>query len=156
MPTVDGELEIGRMRPDDLDQVLAIEQVSFPTPWSRAAYRREVTENSYAHYLVMRLEGSIVAYGGMWVVLDEAHITTLAVTPALRCQGLGRRVLEALGELAASLGASRISLEVRRSNLTAQRLYNRFGFSACGIRRRYYTDTNEDALIMVKEGIRPG
>jgi len=146
---------IRRMRPEDLDEVMAIEEASFPTPWSRAAYRRELGDNAYAHYLVACIGEAIVGYGGMWVVLDEAHITTLAVAPAMRGRGLGSRVLGALIELAAGLGATRATLEVRRSNLVAQRLYVRHGFVVRGVRRKYYTDTGEDALIMEKEAIRP-
>lgn len=144
------------MRVGDLDQVMDIEVVSFPTPWSREAYRREIADNSYAHYLVMLAGGEIIGYGGMWVVLDEAHVTNLAVTPARQRQGCGRRLLSALIELAAALGADRLTLEVRRSNRAAQMLYLQHGFVACGARRNYYADTQEDAVVMVKEGLRTG
>ncbi|HSW11091.1 MAG TPA: ribosomal protein S18-alanine N-acetyltransferase [Bacillota bacterium] len=155
-PVLSGGEEIRRMRVGDLDQVMDIEVVSFPTPWSREAYRREIADNSYAHYLVMLAGGEIIGYGGMWVVLDEAHVTNLAVTPARQRQGCGRRLLSALIELAAALGADRLTLEVRRSNRAAQMLYLQHGFVACGARRNYYADTQEDAVVMVKEGLRTG
>lgn len=142
------------MRIDDLDQVMNIEMASFPSPWSRNAYQREITDNSYAHYLVMLAGGEVIGYGGMWVVLDEAHVTNLAVAPAHRRHGYGRRLLSALIELATALGANRLTLEVRRSNRAAQMLYVRHGFVTCGVRRNYYADTQEDALVMVKEGLR--
>jgi ribosomal-protein-alanine N-acetyltransferase len=151
-----GDEAIRRMSLEDLDQVMAIEEVSFPTPWSREAYRREIVANSYAHYLVMLAGGEVVGYGGMWVVLDEAHVTNLAVNPTRRREGRGKRLLSALIELAAALGAERLTLEVRRSNQAAQMLYIRQGFVACGVRRNYYADTQEDALVMVKEGLRTG
>lgn len=149
-----GGEEIRRMRVADLDQVMDIEVAAFPSPWSREAYRREIADNSYAHYLVMSAGGEIVGYGGMWVVLDEAHVTNLAVAPACRRQGYGGRLLSALIELATAVGADRLTLEVRRSNQAAQTLYIRHGFVVCGVRRNYYADTQEDALVMVKEGLR--
>lgn len=131
-----------------LDQVLQIERASFPTPWSRQAFLSEIHQNDFAHYYVCLSDGRVIGYAGMWVILDEAHITNVAVHPEYR----GRRVGEALvrhllGE-ARNLGADRMTLEVRLSNLAAQRLYQKLGFVPVGVRKGYYVDNNEDALLM--------
>lgn len=139
------------MRVTDLDEVLAIENRSFTTPWSRAAYHRELVTNGYAAYIVGRLGGKVVSYGGMWVILDEAHITNIAVHPNLRNRGLGRLTMLALERKAAELGASRMTLEVRVSNAVARHLYESLGFRGTGIRRNYYSDTHEDAIVMWKD-----
>lgn len=139
------------MRVTDLDEVLAIEQASFPTPWSRAAYHRELVTNGYATYIVGRAGGRVVSYGGMWVVLDEAHVTNVAVHPARRNAGLGRQTMLALEEKARELGACRMTLEVRVSNMAARYLYESLGFRGTGVRRNYYSDTHEDAIVMWKD-----
>lgn len=139
------------MRVADLDEVLAIEQASFSTPWSRAAYHRELITNGYATYLIGRLDGHVITYGGMWVILDEAHVTNIAVDPGFRARGAGRRTMAALEERAAQLGASRMTLEVRVSNLAARRLYEALGYHGTGVRRNYYSDTHEDAMVMWKD-----
>ncbi len=139
------------MRVTDLDEVLAIEQASFTTPWSRAAYHRELVSNGYATYLVGRLDGRLVCYGGMWVILDEAHVTNIAVHPDYRNAGVGRRMMHVLESRARELGATRITLEVRVSNLAARHLYEKLGFRGTGVRRNYYSDTREDAIVMWKD-----
>ena len=136
------------MRPDDLPAVQQIELRSFPTPWSSRAFLAELTENLYAHYIVAVSEERPVGYAGMWIVLDEAHITNIAVEPRLRGRRVGERLLRELILLAAELGAQRMTLEVRRSNLVAQSLYRKLGFVNRGLRKGYYTDTHEDAIIM--------
>jgi len=143
------------MRVADLDEVLAIEHLSFPTPWSRAAYHRELVTNGYATYIVGRLDGRVVSYGGMWVILDEAHITNIAVHPDWRRAGLGRLTMAALEARAVELGATRITLEVRVSNITARRLYEGLGYRGTGVRRNYYSDTREDAIVMWKDLVPP-
>lgn len=148
------ELTITPMTLADLDQVLTVEQLSFPTPWSRFAFQTELTRNQYALYLVGKQEGVVVAYAGTWVVLDEAHITNVAVHPAYRGYGHGRRILLALLAAARARGAERATLEVRTSNRVAQALYLQYGFNFCGSRKGYYTDTGEDALIMWKDDLR--
>ncbi len=143
------------MRVTDLDEVLYIEHNSFTTPWSRAAYHRELVTNGYATYIVGRLEGRVIAYGGMWVILDEAHVTNIAVHPDYRNRGVGRLAMRALERKAAELGACRMTLEVRVSNTAARHLYEDLGFSGTGVRRSYYSDTHEDAVVMWKD-LAPG
>jgi ribosomal-protein-alanine N-acetyltransferase len=104
-----------------------------------------------AHYLVVRAGERVVAYAGLWLMVDEAHVTTFAVLPAYRRRGIAGQLLSHLIELAADLGATVVTLEVRISNLAARQLYERFGFRPVGVRPRYYTDNGEDALIMTTE-----
>jgi ribosomal-protein-alanine N-acetyltransferase len=139
------------MELSDLDRVLEIEKVSFPTPWSRYTYLSELCENKNAYYLVGEVAGQVVGYGGIWTVLDEAHVTTIAVDPIYRGKKYGEGMLIALCKSALSLETERITLEVRKSNFTAQSLYLKIGFESAGIRKGYYVDTNEDAIIMWKE-----
>jgi ribosomal-protein-alanine N-acetyltransferase len=144
-------LRIEAMRLEDLDEVERIEQASFSTPWPPNAYRSELMTNRLATYLVARVEDRIVAYGGMWLMVDEAHITTFAVHPAWRRQRVGERLLLAFLDLARDRHAREATLEVRLSNLAARRLYEKYGFRPVGLRPRYYSDNNEDALIMTAE-----
>jgi len=136
------------MRVLDLPAVHEIERASFTTPWPAHAYRTELETNRLATYLVMRAGDEIVAFGGMWLMVDEAHVTTFAVAPAWRRRHLGERLILALLDVAVRRGANEATLEVRLSNLPARRLYEKFGFRPVGIRPRYYSDDNEDALIM--------
>ena len=142
------KLDLGPMTVDDLPAVQAIEQVSFTTPWPVHAYRSEIETNRLASYVVARAAGQVVGYGGVWLMVDEAHITTFAVHPEWRRRGIGDRLLLALLDVAIRRGAREATLEVRLSNLPARRLYEKFGFRPAGLRPRYYTDDNEDALIM--------
>jgi len=132
---------------------MEIERVSFPTPWSRAAYQREILDNSYARYIVALLDGKVVGYAGMWVLMDEAHVTNVAVHPDYRHLGIGERILRDLMRRAYAAGADKMTLEVRVSNLAAQNLYKKLGFVFRGIRRGYYTDTHEDAMIMWRNNL---
>ncbi len=145
------KLVIEPMRLEDLEEVHRIEQASFSTPWPENAYRSELMTNRLASYLVARIDGRIVAYGGMWLMVDEAHITTFAVHPAWRRQRIGERLLLAFLDLARDRHAREATLEVRLSNLAARRLYEKYGFRPVGLRPRYYSDNNEDALIMTTE-----
>ncbi len=135
----------------DLDAVVGIERASFPTPWSRASFQSELMENNFAAYLVLDFHGRVVAYGGMWLILDEAHVTNVAVHPDFRGYHLGERMMVGLMGKAQALNAVRMTLEVRRSNLVAQSLYQKLGFSQLGVRRGYYSDPREDAFIMWKD-----
>ena len=141
------------MRVGDLDAVHQIELASFKAPWPANAYRSELETNRLASYLVARIGDDIVAYGGMWLMVDEAHITTFAVHPAWRRQQIGERLLLAFLDLAADRRAREATLEVRLSNLAARRLYEKYGFRPVGLRPRYYSDDGEDALIMTTEPI---
>ncbi|HEY8450428.1 MAG TPA: ribosomal protein S18-alanine N-acetyltransferase, partial [Bacillota bacterium] len=126
----------------------------FPTPWSERAFRGELTANHYAHYFVAEVDGAVAGYAGLWIILDEAHVTNIAVHPDFRRRGVAQKLLETLFQRAAQRGCDRMTLEVRKSNIAAQTLYRRFGFEAKGIRRGYYTDTNEDAIVMWKYGLK--
>lgn len=142
------EIHIDAMQLADVDGVTEIERQAFITPWSRDSFVRELTENIYAHYMVARAGQRVVGYAGMWVVLDEAHVTNVAVHPDWRGRKVGERLMAALMEQARRLGATRMTLEVRASNHVAQSLYRKLGFRSSGIRPGYYTDTREDAVIM--------
>ncbi len=143
------EVVVGNMTQSDLDEVLAIEHQSFPSAWSRASYEREL-RNRNSYYLTARHGGAVVGYFGMWVVLDEAHITTLAVHPSYRRRGLGAHLLRHLMELARRRGASRVTLEVREQNHAAIAMYQKFGFEPKGVLPGYYGDTKENGVVMWK------
>lgn len=136
---------------EDLAAVQEIERLSFTTPWPPHAYRTELESNRLATYLVVRVAGRVVAYAGMWLMVDEAHITTFAVHPSWRRRRIAERLLMVLLELALRRQAREATLEVRLSNIPARRLYEKFGFRPVGIRPRYYSDDNEDALVMTTE-----
>jgi ribosomal-protein-alanine N-acetyltransferase len=139
------------MTVEDLPAVQLIERASFTTPWPAHAYRQELDANRLAHYLVATIGGEIVAYGGIWLMVDEAHVTTFAVHPRYRRRRIGERLLLSLLDLAVDRHAREATLEVRLSNLGARRLYEKYGFRPVGIRPRYYSDNQEDALIMTTE-----
>ncbi len=137
----------------DIPAVHRIERASFATPWPSYAFRHELETNRLARYLVVRAGGEIVAYAGVWLMVDEAHVTTFAVDPQWRSRGIGGRLLMAVLRLAIEMGAGIATLEVRLSNLVARRLYEKYGFRPVGIRPRYYSDNGEDALIMTTEAL---
>ena len=177
---------IDQMHEDDLEQVHAVDILSFPHPWSISPYRNELHARQHSRYLVARVSSQLpqpmrpatwleqlvqhvapkphsttvtpsrhplVGHGGIWLSLDEGHITTIAVHPDHRGRGVGELLLIGLIDEAYDLGAQQLTLEVRVSNTTAQRLYNKYGFAEHGIRPRYYTDNNEDAVIMWTDSI---
>ena len=146
-----GETAIRFMRLKDVDAVAAIEQATFARPWSRDSFRRELTGNAVARYLVAEENGEILGYAGAWVILDESHITNIAVREDARGRGLGKRLTAELLQVLSNLGACYATLEVRVSNLRAQNLYKGLGFVSVGKRKRYYEDNNEDAYLMVCE-----
>jgi ribosomal-protein-alanine N-acetyltransferase len=142
------------MTVEDIMQVVEIEKQSFSTPWSSYAFHCELADNEFAHYLIVTSEESpqkVLGYGGMWIILDEVHITNIAIAPQYRGQKLGEFLLAGMLALALQKKAARITLEVRASNTRAQKLYRKMGFKPAGVRPGYYADTNEDALIMWKE-----
>ncbi|HEX9269866.1 MAG TPA: ribosomal protein S18-alanine N-acetyltransferase [Candidatus Limnocylindria bacterium] len=145
---------IDDMTLDDIDDVQEVERSSFPVPWPANAFRHELTQNRNARYVVARAGNRVAGYAGLWLMVDEAHITTFAVHPGFRRQRVGERLLQRLFEIAAVMNAEWLTLEVRASNLPAQRLYEKYGFRRAGVRRRYYSDNNEDALIMWTERIK--
>ncbi len=142
------EIIIRRMKMADVDGVAAVEAATFPHPWSRDAFVSEMN-NVAARYLVAEAEGVIIGYAGAWIILDESHITNIAVLQEYRGQGIGRRLTAGLMQYLSNLGAAYATLEVRRSNAVAQGLYTSLGFVKLGVRKRYYEDNGEDALIMV-------
>jgi ribosomal-protein-alanine N-acetyltransferase len=147
---------VDRMTVDDLAAVHEIERESFTTPWPAHAYRQELEQNKLAHYLVARYGDLIVGFAGTWLLVDEAHVTTFATRAAWRRQGVGERLLIALLDLAIARGAAEATLEARPSNFPARRLYEKFGFKVVGVRPRYYSDNNEDALIMTTDPLEAG
>lgn len=136
------------MTEEDIDDVLEIEHKSFATPWSREAFFNELTHNQFALYVVLEEDNKVIGYCGAWIVVDEAHITNVALLPEYRGRKLGEALMRQLMELASEKGAITMTLEVRVSNFTAQSLYRKLGFQNGAIRKNYYTDNQEDALVM--------
>jgi ribosomal-protein-alanine N-acetyltransferase len=178
---------IDRMTMSDVPRVVEIERLAYPSPWPPSAYRKELQDNRWAHYIVLRdkqisqesvsvsasegekprrffplsfLPGratatapppdlaSIVGFAGLWLMVDEAHVTTIAMHPNFRRRGLGEYMLASLIDIAYEIGAKWVTLEVRVTNYNAQNLYRKYGFREAGLRHRYYSDNQEDALIM--------
>ena len=139
------------MRLKDVDAVADIEEATFARPWSRDSFRQEVTRNAVARYLVAEQDGQILGYAGAWIIMDESHITNIAVREDVRGKGLGKKLTKQLLQILSNLGACYATLEVRVSNVRAQNLYKSLGFVSVGKRKRYYEDNNEDAYPMVCE-----
>lgn len=178
---------IERMTMSDVPRVVEIERLAYPSTWPPSAYRKELQDNRWAHYIVLRdkhlvqdsipvsvseqekprrffplpfLPGraattappaslaSIVGFAGLWLMVDEAHVTTIAMHPGFRRRGLGEFMLASLIDIAYEIGARWVTLEVRVTNYNAQNLYRKYGFREAGLRHRYYSDNQEDALIM--------
>lgn len=146
-------LEIRKMIIKDIPAVVEIEKRCFPIPWTRGAFESELKGNKLAIYLVGLIEGHVVGYGGMWFIIDEGHITNIAVHPDFQGRKIGENITKALINEATVRGIQRVTLEVRKSNVIAQGLYKKLGFLACGIRPGYYSDNREDALIMWKDSL---
>jgi [ribosomal protein S18]-alanine N-acetyltransferase len=181
---------IDKMTMSDVPRVVEIERQAYPSTWPSSAYRKELQDNRWAHYIVVRdkriLEeqrlvgaqetektrksrlfplsllsnrpvaqelAAIVGFAGLWLMVDEAHVTTIALHPEYRGRGLGELLLVNLIDISYNIGAKWVTLEVRVSNDTAQNLYRKYGFREAGLRRRYYSDNQEDALIMWTEEI---
>lgn len=133
----------------DLDGVIAVEAESFTNPWTREMYVSELRDRSVCHILVVRADGHpVVGFCSFWLICDEIHINNLAIHPAFRRRGLGTALVRAVLAQAATLGATRATLEVRESNVSARQLYERHGFRLAATRRAYYTNPVEDALIL--------
>lgn len=142
---------IDPMRVRDIPDILKIEHLSFTTPWTRGAFLSELLANEYAYYIVAKVDSVSVAYIGVWIIVGEGHITNVAVHPDYRNRGIGRRLLLAADEVVRARGGVRMTLEVRKSNFLAQRLYKSLGYEPAGIRKGYYRDNREDAIVMWKE-----
>jgi ribosomal-protein-alanine N-acetyltransferase len=132
----------------DIPAVTRIERASFTTIWPSDAFYNELSTNKLAHYFVGRYDDRVVAYGGVWVILEDSHVTTLAVDPEYRGRRFGEVLLLRLIDEAIERAAAWITLEVRESNVVAQRLYRKYGFTTVTMRSGYYSDDNESALIM--------
>ncbi len=143
-------IKIVPMKEEHIDGVLAVEEATFSIPWTRKDFEREVKENAMAIYFVAMDGEKIVGYAGMWHVITEGHITNVAVLRDYRRQGIGDRLIENLEKAALEKEMIGITLEVRINNAPAQRLYHKYGFRAEGLRKNYYADTHEDAVIMWK------
>ncbi len=180
---------VDKMTMSDVPRVVEIERQAYPSTWPSSAYRKELQDNRWAHYIVVRDKriaeerivgaqetertrksrlfplsllsnrpvaqelASIVGFAGLWLMVDEAHVTTIALHPDFRGRGLGELLLVSLIDISYSIGAKWVTLEVRISNYTAQNLYRKYGFREAGLRHRYYSDNQEDALIMWTEEI---
>ncbi|CAH2715063.1 MULTISPECIES: ribosomal protein S18-alanine N-acetyltransferase [Neobacillus] len=136
------------MREEDIDQVLEVEHASFTTPWSREAFYNEIYNNKFAVYIVIEENNKVIGYCGTWVVIDEAHVTNVAVLPGYRGKKLGEALMSKLMSMSREMGARKMTLEVRVTNHVAQSLYRKLGFQNGGIRKNYYSDNQENALIM--------
>lgn len=144
------EYSIRKMTFQDIEQVLEVERLSFVSPWSKSAFEVELNDNLFAHYYVAARSDKVIGYAGMWMILDEAHVTNIAVHPEFRGLNFGKRLTQTLIMQAFRQGANRITLEVRVSNLIARKLYKELGFNEVGMRKGYYSDNKEDAIIMWK------
>lgn len=140
------DMEIG-----DIKEVLEAEHRCFSVPWTEEAFRTEVEKNKLARYVVVEVADHVVGYGGMWMIMDESHITNIAIHPDYRKRGYGEKIVQALIHKADKEGILRMTLEVRKSNEVAQNLYKKFGFESCGVRPKYYQDNGEDGVIMWRE-----
>jgi [ribosomal protein S18]-alanine N-acetyltransferase len=184
---------IDHMTMSDVPRIVEIERLAYPSTWPPSAYRKELQENRWAHYIVLRdnriaeeqmsvpVQGqerhrrffpltllparpsssvstpslaSIIGFAGLWLMVDEAHITTIAMHPDFRRRGLGEFMLVNLIDIAYDINARWVTLEVRVSNYSAQNLYRKYGFREAGLRHRYYSDNQEDALIMWTDEIK--
>ena len=142
-------ITIRRMTIADVPGVYHIEKDCFSTPWSKQSFVDEMERNPVARYLVAIAGEEIVGYAGAWLILEEGHITNIGVLREYRGQGIGEKLAKGLLTYSANLGVQYMTLEVRKSNIIAQKLYEKMGFQKVGTRKKYYEDNGEDALLMV-------
>lgn len=142
------EIIIRRLHKEHLAGILEIEQLSFASPWSKEAYLRELTENQLAYYYGCFMDERLLAFAGFWLIVDEGHIANVAVHPDARGQGMGELLVRSIITACQAMGGKSMTLEVRESNMAARNLYRKLGFHKAGRRVQYYTDNQEDALIM--------
>ncbi|QNU67650.1 ribosomal protein S18-alanine N-acetyltransferase [Ruminiclostridium herbifermentans] len=142
------KIEVVEMGLEHLDDVMIIESLSFKIPWSRSSFIEELVDNKLAFYFAAVSGGRVIGYGGVWKIFDEGHITNIAVHPEFRRCGAASAIMERILYMCNENEIKSLTLEVRKSNIAAQKLYEKYGFKAEGIRKRYYSDNNEDALIM--------
>ena len=142
------EVIIRQAVPDDAGSIYEIENLCFPDPWSMDALAYELEGNPRAFYVVAELEGEVVGYAGLWIIGDEGHITNVAVKPGFRNRKIGEGIIGVMIDFTSGEGIAHHTLEVRRSNVPAINLYEKFGFRTEGVRKKYYQNNGEDALIM--------
>lgn len=147
------EVHLVPMRRRHLRSVLRIESQVYPRPWSLSLFLSELALRTSRYYIVARVDGTVVGYAGLMFTGDDGHVTTIAVEPALHRAKIGTRLLAALAREARRREARNMTLEVRVTNTVAQAMYGQFGFKPAGVRRNYYVETNEDALVMWAERI---
>jgi ribosomal-protein-alanine N-acetyltransferase len=150
------EVHLVAMRRRHLRSVLRIESQVYPRPWSLSLFLSELALRTSRYYLVARIDATVVGYGGLMFTGDDAHVTTIAVDPAVHRCKVGTRLLAGLAREAIRRGAHNLTLEVRVGNRAAQAMYGTFGFKPAGVRKNYYVETNEDALVMWAEAIDTG
>lgn len=143
-------LQIVPMTGEHIDDVLMVEEACFSIPWTKKDFEREIYENKMAVYRVALLNNKVVGYAGMWHVVNEGHITNVAVLEQYRREKVGSKLIEEMIQIAEQREMIGLTLEVRIGNLAAQRLYTKYGFRPEGFRKKYYADTGEDAVIMWK------
>ena len=148
------EIQITQMRRRHLRGIMAIERQVYPRPWTPTLFLSEMHAGATRAYLVAMMDRAVVGYGGLMSYGEEAHVTTIAVDPEQQRHKIGTRVLYELIQRARQMGAHAVSLEVRVSNWAAQRMYGKFGFRPVGVRKGYYQETNEDALVMWTDDVR--
>lgn len=146
-------IRVRHMHKADIDAVYEIECLSFRTPWTRWSLLGEL-KNDVAVYCLLELDGRVIGYCGLWILCDEAHITNIAIHPALRGKGYGKLLLTAAIKTAVNRDAGRMTLEVREKNTVAQAMYAAFDFAMAGRRKGYYADTGEDAFILWNDTLR--
>ncbi len=147
------DLIISRMEISHIEDILVIEQMCFSLPWTRQSFENELLGNKFAHYHVARHNGILTGYSGLWKVLDEGHITNIAIHPDYRRKGIGSSLVRHMFEFCLAEEISSLTLEVRESNIPARSMYKKLGFIEAGIRKAYYQDNNEDAIIMWKNNL---
>lgn len=145
---MDQTVSIRLMEERDLDAIMEVETQCFTLPWSREAFYNELHQNRFAYYLVLEEDGKVIGYCGAWLVVDEAHITNIAVLPAYQGKGFGEVLLSSMIAECKERAIERMTLEVRASNHVAQGLYKKLGFTEGAIRKNYYSDNQEDAIVM--------
>lgn len=133
---------------EDIPVIVAIEEVSFPSPWTAQSFSSELKDNYLARYFCLELDGKVIGYMGLWIVMGEAHVTNVAIWPGCRGQGWGEYLMRSVMLKLVNSGVFRMTLEVRVSNTPAQNLYSKLGFKSAGLRKKYYSDNQEDAIIM--------
>lgn len=144
------EIIIREMEEKDLDRIMEVEKGAFATPWSRDSFLLEITKNQLAKYLIAEVNDIVVGYGGIWLILDEGHITNIAVDEKYRGLGIGEKILKELIEVCKEYNIIAMTLEVREDNEPAKSLYKKHEFIEYGIRPNYYADDNQDAIVMWK------